>query len=1025
MNEFFIEIENEARIPADSNIIKIYEGQKETYHEIIKNCRFYLDLDFNQFEIKDEDSKNFIALLINYFPEFAKSYYQCDIASSQYYKESNLEEYNKLSEEEKKNYHFFSNKISYNTRTGADFYLSKCTETNNYHIYIDFYFYDIPFRSSITNIKKIYAQFSCPSKQLLFWKDFKIFLATKTDLNLDFLDMALYKRNAQFRTIYSPKYGKNRYYKPVKVINVEETPKEKEIYKQFYFANTHHKNTGFDKEFFDADRFYDIIEEQSEQIKTERILTDRSQYEILEFEYILQHSKFNIDKRQDWISAIYKIFCFYNFLPVIETRQKIIDFCSARGWDSEENKNENITIVNSFYLKKYSRYYSIETLRNFFEVSYFVKETNTNKFIYPLELSAGKAFLVKSGTGTCKTKNFFKRYNGKGSILYLTYRIALAQAVASKYKLKLYNEIKPAIDECPSRLVCTIHSLYKFRHWTDNFDYIFIDESEEIFNSFSYAIKDDIAEKNEEETDKTIKFAKQSATSIMLKTFFKKKKVVCASANLGFKTISALNNFEAKISCSIKNIYQDKKDYKIYNYTNGPFFKKSLFDLIAQDKKIIFPVNRAKTAVKYSQEIQEKFPNKKVLCITAEIKKTNKDLFEALMKDINAVIVNYDIFIYSPVLEAGVSIEVKHFDYIMAYFISDSNNYQGAYQMLFRCRAPINKHINIFIAKSRFKKLSLEDKKKIYKELSPKLSSEDISCEDLEKYNNLFEETAEEIIKEKENLNIYNNHEDKINFNDSFFQDANNYNMLDAFNKTIVLSKFFNNYSTLNFRSLMKNELINAGAEWITIEDKIKPENKQKEKKIKEINGGSDNDFVLEDFKDEGFLYKQLNNYTNLNRAPKEEIIKNIVNKCEGELYREDITKIIQYFNLYSDLKDNKSACMFNLIEFFAKNKVKNEDLDKYLIKFFEQKLETVYLAFEVARNNQRTKLFYTELDAPEAKRKQKAINRLQAVNTRLSIFSLKLEKGPEFVKLKIFNEDLINYFKTMQGYELTDDINI
>ena len=744
-----------------------------------------------------------------------------------------------------------------------------------------------------------------------------------------------------------------------------------------------------------------LIENENRKKKTPEI---RTNYENCIFEYILNKTTIDIHKRIDWVRSAHKIYCFFAYLPIEQIREKIIKFFSIRGYSIEKYTLENHILTNEFEEKNAYCYYDIDFYANYFNVPLFFEEDciNTNKITYEdINLKKGETCIIKSGCGTQKTRQFFKAYKGE-TILYISYRCALAKDIKKNYGGVSYKKINPSRDECPDFLICQINSLYKFANWLDNFEYVFIDECEEIFSMLEFAISDN-GDKN------TSSIVKQSILTIMLKQIFLQKKVICASANITHKTFFALNNFGAKITKKINNTFLDKRGYSAFYYECPIEFSEKVYNFIFNNKKIIYASNSKKRIKELYIILSKKFPEKKILAIynrdkePIELQKKQ----EEILKDVDKNFILYDIVLYSPTIEAGVSFTKEYFDYIIGDFINSSNTYQSAYQMLFRCRYPKNKELHICINQITDKK----EKEKENDKKDKKVKKVFISKED----------SGEQYLQHRKNNKTFNNTNDKINFNDSFFRKIENFELLDPFNRTIILAQFFRIYSRKYFYRLLKNDLCSAGIKWNIIEKKEEPEEKKTPIKLSIDERNENQDiYNINDFCNGGHLYKRLKI---LDFKIDIDFVKNAYENKKIDPFNTFVAKIINYFTLKKNetfINDNeKASCMYKFIKFFEEKKnIKNSDLDNILYKFFEQKTETMNVAFQLKLTEQ-TKLKYLKKDEPTATRKINAINRLNAINQRLTWFLLKLTKQDNgYVKLETLNEEFLDNLKN-NNFEL------
>ena len=253
-------------------------------------------------------------------------------------------------------------------------------------------------------------------------------------------------------------------------------------------------------------------------------------------------------------------------------------------------------------------------------------------------------------------------------------------------------------------LVCSEESLHKI-HITPNTIIIF-DEYESLLNHFS--------------SMKTFK-----DKSISVECFFNmiriSNRIMCLDADLSLARMEITYDLHPSLPKTIVySKYNSFIDYKLKIFksteTLTPFTIKYIVD--NPTKRIIIPTSSKQFGIDLTSKLYYKFKNThNVLIISSTVCKIyykttdvrwfadadgmaydgiaiNKDEF---LSNINEYIVKYqvDIFIFTPTIKTGVSIDIEYFNVCIAYAISQSLCAREFIQSLFRSRNLIDKEIYI------------------------------------------------------------------------------------------------------------------------------------------------------------------------------------------------------------------------------------------------------------------------------------------------------------------------------------------
>lgn len=251
-------------------------------------------------------------------------------------------------------------------------------------------------------------------------------------------------------------------------------------------------------------------------------------------------------------------------------------------------------------------------------------------------------------------------------------------------------------------VICSIQSIKHVEGF--NSKIIIIDETESVFNAF-LSKKTFQGELNSSECFDMLK-----------KKMGESERNLFLDADLSVDRIEILDKMiKNKEKNSIKNNDNKFRDYSItiYNHkTNGKYFEEMKRN-INDNKKIIFPSCSNQIIKTTYLMIRDEHPNKNILLINQNgismrtktqnfenklITLENKNFKIEFLNNLeNEIIKNdIDVFLFSPTIKTGVSINCEYFNICFGYATDKSINAYEFMQQLFRARRLKDKTINIF-----------------------------------------------------------------------------------------------------------------------------------------------------------------------------------------------------------------------------------------------------------------------------------------------------------------------------------------
>ena len=273
--------------------------------------------------------------------------------------------------------------------------------------------------------------------------------------------------------------------------------------------------------------------------------------------------------------------------------------------------------------------------------------------------------------------------------MWLSFRQTLSDDIQNNFKdlnFKHYQDKKLDSD----RLIIQLESLLKLRTFeateedddgeicniTHEYDLIMLDEIESLLRQFS--------------SENTMKNQSRFIFEYLQELLKESKNIISLDGDLDNRSYSFLKTFGEGLY--LENTYKvNDKNIKITDDIND--FDNEIKKLLKDDKKIVIASMSSEKSKFYSDFIKKLYPNLNVCYYTgsSDAKKKSKDL-----KNVNEEWIEYDVIIYSPTIEAGVSFDIPNYFYKIFGIINvNSTSQRSFYQMLSRIRNPISKDITV------------------------------------------------------------------------------------------------------------------------------------------------------------------------------------------------------------------------------------------------------------------------------------------------------------------------------------------
>ena len=292
-----------------------------------------------------------------------------------------------------------------------------------------------------------------------------------------------------------------------------------------------------------------------------------------------------------------------------------------------------------------------------------------------------KSLSIKSSYGTGKTrliKKIFKEFNPK-RVLFISYRQTLTYELHGNFKeFGVQNYLEKSFSA--DRIICQIESLPKLLPYAQfngdkiyypSFDIVIFDEIEGILNHFRSPTID----------NKVLIF------DIMQYITFNSKKILALDGDFGNRSYDYLKTFGKNII--LENLHKkNKRNYKFI--TNRIVFENNIDDDLKMELKIVIVSLSIRVAMSYYNKYKNHYD------VALHCSKSD-DTLKKELKDVENYWNHFDIVIYSPSVESGVSFDIDYFDKIYVVLSNDSTSPRGLLQMCSRVRRLKFDDIDVYI----------------------------------------------------------------------------------------------------------------------------------------------------------------------------------------------------------------------------------------------------------------------------------------------------------------------------------------
>ena len=404
-----------------------------------------------------------------------------------------------------------------------------------------------------------------------------------------------------------------------------------------------------------------------------------SQRNLLE-NYLKNNNSINIEYKEIQPTKHEHLFIHQNYL--INLKNGFID-------DTDTEKRCNFIYTTDLKLKhqESSCEFSMNTINH-------IRDIDIKQWV----LSDSKYLFVKSDWATGKSHYILKPsvnlLHGDNSIAVITESNALNSKNAvdlNEYGFKSHLDFKnnKSGDKLKNHkyIITSEQSLPKLHG--KKYDIIILDEFESIFNGFNGSNFD------------TRLGSQGDCLKCLYNLIQNAKKVICLDADLDTNRVKLLldsiNNYTVDIPFYI-NTQNEYSDYKYLLYDKKDNHYNSLIDKLNNGNKIAFGSASKNRSDLIYEDLCKNYEKRKIMYINVNGVETNYGLVSTknnTIENLEFYLKEVDIFIYTPTISVGISVNTELFDYTFIHGHHESLNAYKFLQMFFRLRRVKSKELHI------------------------------------------------------------------------------------------------------------------------------------------------------------------------------------------------------------------------------------------------------------------------------------------------------------------------------------------
>ena len=276
--------------------------------------------------------------------------------------------------------------------------------------------------------------------------------------------------------------------------------------------------------------------------------------------------------------------------------------------------------------------------------------------------TGGKVQIIQSEMGTGKTYQIRQMLKENASMrtLIICFRVELGQYMYTYLEnmdFVFYKNTTGTLS-C-DRLICQVNSMHRIYNAT--YDLLILDEVESIMEQFNGVCAT----------------RRRMCWLVLEKLIRDTPHVFALDAGIADRSLEVLHSIR-KDMVVIRNLFQGRSQMKLMETNNRLFFSRLIGEITA-NRAIAITSTSASLLVSLKGSLSRLFPAKNIVLIWSQSSDVDKRMYA---RDLSHV----DVFMYSATLQAGISIDIKHFSKLFVYATANGPTPQSLHQMLARIR---------------------------------------------------------------------------------------------------------------------------------------------------------------------------------------------------------------------------------------------------------------------------------------------------------------------------------------------------
>jgi hypothetical protein len=300
------------------------------------------------------------------------------------------------------------------------------------------------------------------------------------------------------------------------------------------------------------------------------------------------------------------------------------------------------------------------------------------RFLKPEDIHSDRTVtIVKSPKGTGKTELIKALASSGLRVLIVGHRRALLRNTTGRTGIPNYQDIEP--NEATS-LCITVDSLHKLDFTRQHFDFVIIDEVEQVLQHL---------------TGDTLRDNRPAELTRFKWLLQKAQGVYAFDADVSFVAVNFFSKLLGRQNVWVVENRVSTGDKTIEMYRSKPDLLAVTLDELKAGKRIAFGTNSKAAADEIEEIVRDQFPTLTVLNITQDT--SDQPKVQEFIANISEASEAVDVLIFSPSLGTGVSIDNDRFDAVHILGVKDVSTHFDLDQQANRVRRTKDNVVRVFI----------------------------------------------------------------------------------------------------------------------------------------------------------------------------------------------------------------------------------------------------------------------------------------------------------------------------------------